>query len=661
MAYRKIYWRMIAAILGTSLVLSGCSNKNNVNSESAKQIEVNPDMKISPLSVEYKESDYYIDWKKEDYTTLDLSSKNETISKSGVYEIKGTLEEGSLVVDVDKNNDSGVVYLVLNGVNISSNDSAPIYIKGAKKVVIILENGTENTIYQGSEVVVNDSNEPSAAIYSKADLSITGEGSLKVTSDYNDGITSKDDLKITNGNIEINAKSDGVVGKDLLAIEKANITIKAGKDGMRSTNDIDEGKGNIVIEDGNFTVEVDEDGIQAYGLLQISGGNFNIITAGGADLNTEIKGDMGGGMMWGKPQDPYNSQMQQVPEMPQNPQMPQTSEMPQMPQKPQMPQTPEMPQASEETQVAEATEEDSASNNAIQGGSLLLTNGTFNVSSYDDALHSKGDLEIQGGEYTIASGDDGIHADGTVHIVDGKIDITTSYEGIEGINFTLDGGNINLVAKDDGINVNDSNGILTINGGQIHINVSGDGVDSNGTIKMTDGMVTVDGPTNNGNGAIDYDGSLEVSGGTLIAVGSSGMAQAPNSGSQNSLLMTYSTTQAENTKIVIKDSNNKEIVSYTPSKAYNSLAISVPELQKDNTYTIYAGEEEVVSFKLSDTITYLNESGVTTQPAWGPGGGHGGMKNHGNGNQMMPPNGMEDSQQGGQMPVPSMNNENING
>lgn len=631
MAYRKIHWRMIAAILGTSLVLSGCSNKNDVNNESAKQIEVNPDMKISPLSVEYKESDYYIDWKKEAYTTLDLSSKNETISKSGVYEIKGTLTEGSLVVDVDKNNDSGVVYLVLNGVNISSNDSAPIYIKGAKKVVIILENGTENNIYQGSQVVVNDSNEPSAAIYSKADLSITGEGSLKVTSDYNDGITSKDDLKITNGNIEINAKSDGVVGKDLLAIEKANITIKAGKDGMRSTNDVDEGKGNIVIEDGNFNVEVDEDGIQAYGLLQICGGNFNIITAGGADLNTEIKGDMGG-EMWGKPKDPHNSQ------------------------NPQMQQAPEMPQESEATQA-----EDSASNNAIQGGSLLLTNGTFNVSSYDDALHSKGDLEIQGGQYSIASGDDGIHADGTVHIVDGKIDITTSYEGIEGINVIFDGGDINLISKDDGINVNDSNGVLTINSGQIHINASGDGVDSNGMVKMTDGKVTVDGPTNNGNGAIDYDGNFEVSGGTLIAVGSSGMAQVPNSGSQNSLLMTYSTTQADNTKIVIKDSNNKEIVSYTPSKEYNSLAISAPELQKDNTYTIYAGEKEIVSFKLSDTITYLNESGVTTQPAGGPGGGPGGMKNHGNGNQMMPPNGMEDRQQGGQMPVPSMNNENING
>ncbi len=170
-------------------------------------------------TVKYDSEDDYFDWKSQRYQTINLDNSLTTISKSGIYEITGTLKDGSLEVDIDKTVDTGIVYLVLNNASISSTASAPIYIKDAKKGVLILENGTTNTIYQGSDCVADENNEPSAAIFSKSDLTITGSGTLNVTSDYNDGITSKDTLKITDGTLLIKTKADGFVGKDILAVE----------------------------------------------------------------------------------------------------------------------------------------------------------------------------------------------------------------------------------------------------------------------------------------------------------------------------------------------------------------------------------------------------------------------------------------------------------
>lgn len=498
MKYKKIYLAGLVFSLGTSILLTACSDKSNntVNqtvqefqdTQGANNTESTSNTSKSDVTVKLDSEDYYFNWKEKDYETIDLSVENKAINKSGIYEIKGNLTDGSLVVDVDKAMDDGIIYLVLNEVNISSSNSAPIYIKGAEKVVLILENGTENIIHQGSEVQVNEDNEPSAAIFSKGDLTITGSGSLKVTGEYNDGITSKDKLKITDGNIEVTATQVGIVGKDLLAVENADIKVVAGKHGLRSTNEVDEGKGNIVVLGGTFDINAKVDGLQAY--------------------NT---------------------------------------------------------------------------------------------------------LEIKGGTYNIECEDDGIHSDGNVKITDGDITIKKAYEGIEGINVTINGGKINLIAEDDGININDSNGMLSINGGETYINASGDGLDSNGNIEMTGGIVYVDGPTNDGNGALDYDRNFNITGGTLIAAGSMGMAQAPEGGTQPSILMYYSSIQNGGTSVTLKDSNNNEVATYTPNKNYSSVVISNPNLKPGDTYTLYSGDTKVVEFQLGETVTYVNESGVTTR------------------------------------------------
>ena len=131
---------------------------------------------------------------------------------------------------------------------------------------------------------------------------------------------------------------------------------------------------------------------------------------------------------------------------------------------------------------------------------------------------------------------------------------------------------------------------LYINGGLIVVKADGDGLDANGAIVMTDGVVLVDGPTNSGNGALDYDGGFNMSGGVLVATGSAGMAQAPDSSSsQNSLLVNFTAAQPANTLVTILDSNGESVLTYAPSKQYSSLAFSSPALETGATYAIYTG------------------------------------------------------------------------
>ena len=578
----------LGIILSLTLLLTGtigcAATKESSNVESTSTTTA-----INAVSVNYDSDDDYFNWKNSSYKTIGLNGSSATvtgdgldvqgsvvtISASGVYEITGTLTDGSIIVDVNKDTDQETVFLVFNGANIKSPTSAPIYIKGAKKAVILLENGTNNSVVDGSGTIVNADGEPSAAIFSKADLSITGGGTLTVTADNNDGITSKDDLKITDGTLIVDAKADGIVGKDSLSVKNGNITITAGKDGIRSTNETDEGKGNIIIQNGQFTITAANDAIQASKQVQIDEGKFNI-NAGDGFPGKSISS--GNNDFSGRP--------------------------------------------GQNATATNTTSTEESKKGLKAGQGILINGGNINISSYEDSVHSNTDVVVNGGILTLQSGDDGVHADNNVHIDNGEITIKNSYEGLEGTNITINGGKINATSTDDGINVNSNKGVLTITGGEVALNANGDGLDSNGSVNMTGGTVYVDGPTANNNGALDYDGSFTISGGTLVASGSSGMAQAPNTNSQPSILMNYNSAQAAGSTITLKDKDGTIVVTYTPLKQYNSAAISSPKLSVGSNYTLYSGNTKIVDFTLSNSLTYLLESGVTTKPQnAGPGGG----------------------------------------
>ncbi len=590
--------KLLGVILSLTLLVTGVSgcaaNKESTQAPDSGNAAANA------VSVSYDSDDYYFDWKNSSYKTISLSGNTAavkgdgiavqgslvTISASGIYEITGTMADGSIVVDINKEIDSNTVFLVLNGANITSRTSAPIYIKGAKKVAILLENGTDNSVTAGSGAVVNEDGEPSAAVFSKADLTITGSGTLTVKADYNDGITGKDDLKITDGTLVIDSKADGIVGKDSLIIKNGNITVTAGKDGLRSTNETDEGKGNIVIQSGQFAVTAANDCLQAVKILQIDDGKINLNSGGGYPGKSIGNGNNFGG----RP-------------------------------------------GQANTTATSNTESSEESKKGLKAGQEILINGgDINVSAYEDAVHSNSNITINAGILTLQSGDDGIHAENKVLIENGEITVKNSYEGLEGSNITVNGGKINTVSSDDGFNINSNSGVLNINGGEIAMNANGDGLDSNGSIKMTGGTIYVDGPISNNNGALDYNSSFSISGGTLVASGSSGMAEAPSNNTQPSILMNYSSVQAAASTITLRDKDGNTVITFTPSKQYSSVAISSPQLSVGSAYTLYSGDSKIIDFTLSDSLIYLLESGVTTKQQNGGGGPNGG-------GSMMPRNG----------------------
>ena len=518
-----------------------------------------------------------------------------TITAAGTYRFTGTLNDGQILVNTV---DTQTVRLILNGVDLKNSSTAPIYVVAADEVVIVLTDNTVNQVSDGSNYVfaTSDTTEPNAAIFSLADLTIFGNGSLTVTGNFNDGITSKDGLVISSGTLNITAVDDGIRGKDYIVVEDGNLTIQAQGDGLVSDNEEDATRGYISIEGGTFNITAGGDGIQAMTDVLIAAGDFTMNTGGGSSAGVDK----------------------------------------------------------------------TISAKGIKGVvSVSIDGGTFTINSSDDAIHSNNSITINNGTFSLASEDDGIHADTLVTINNGTVDITKSYEGIESATITVNAGNIQVVSSDDGINIsggNDGSGaipggqpggrgqdmfsssgkFLSINGGTIYVDANGDGMDVNGSIVMTGGVVLVNGPVENMNGALDYDGTFTISGGFFVAAGSAGMAMAPSaSSSQNSVLINLDSGLQAGTLFHIQNSAGEDILTFAPTKQYQSISFSSAELVQGSTYEVYTGGSttgtlidslaqggaysggtQVTSFTVSSVVTQIGSSGgFGGGPGGGPGGG----------------------------------------
>ncbi len=211
---------------------------------------------------------------------LAISESTVTVNAPGTYKFTGSLSDGNIVVDTLEKGD---VFLVLAGVDIHCSSISPIYGKQAKNIYIVLEEGTENYISdENSYILPAGEDEPDAAIFSKDDLFILGEGSLFVDANYNDGITGKDDVNIESGNITVDAVNHGIKGKDSLEIKGGKVTVTALGDGLKSTQDNDATLGFVEIKAGEITIKAGDEGIQAYTNVIISGGNISIDSVDGA-------------------------------------------------------------------------------------------------------------------------------------------------------------------------------------------------------------------------------------------------------------------------------------------------------------------------------------------------------------------------------------------
>ncbi len=280
----------------------------------------------------------------------------------------------------------------------------------------------------------------------------------------------------------------------------------------------------------------------------------------------------------------------------------------------------------------------------VENGSLALTSGT-------DGIHSEDELVITGGNITINAGDDGIHAETDLTIEDGTIEITDSYEGIESNRIYVESGDISITSRDDGFNANGGQSFfgfgtrpgqqteesdetsdpeLIINGGTIYVNADGDGLDSNGDLIVNDGEIIVDGPESSANGALDSGtengGVCQVNGGTVLAIGASGMAERfGDSSLQPTFFLRFNTADAGST-IRIENLSGKEIFTYTSAKSFSSLVFSSPEIEVGEDYVVTVGSESI-SFTQESTSYYDSSAQAIGGGSFGQGGSAGGSSN----------------------------------
>lgn len=530
---------------------------------------------------------------KADGEGVSVDGNTVTITQEGVYKLTGSLSKGQLRVELP---DSDKAQLVLDNVSVTNQGDAALYILEADKVFLTTTQNSENTFETTGEFSVPEESGIDGAIFSKADVTMNGKGSLTVSCETGHGVVSKDDLKITSGTYSVTAEGKALSGKDSVRIADGNITLASGGDGICSDNDEDPERGYVYIADGSITIDAGRDGIDAHTTLTVKGGTFDITTGGGYE-NAPIKTD--GKWDW---------------------------------------------------YATEETEEETVSLKALKADeAVMIQDGTFTINSADDAIHSNGNVTVSGGSLTVSSGDDGVHADRITEITACTMDVQQSYEGIEGALIQISGGDIRVISSDDGVNAAggaDGSGLynwyapegeetlevteefdlsqgsgIEISGGSLYVASEGDGLDTNSALTITGGDIRVNGPISSGNGFFDFEmGPAEIHGGTIIATGPTGFAENFHSGStQGSILQILSGYHPAGTEIKLTDGKGNVIASYTPEKDFQAVVISTPELQVGETYTLTVGEE-------SYTIEL-------TTLLYGTGGGFGGRGGKGGKNR----------------------------
>lgn len=505
--------------------------------------------------------------------SVQINGSTITITEEATYVISGSLTDGMLVVNAS---DNAKLQLVFDGVDITSETSAALYILEADKVFVTLAEGSTNTLANGGTFTAIDDNNIDAALFSKQDLTLNGSGSLTVTSPAGHGIVCKDDLVITGGTYTVNSSSHGLTANDSVRIANGTLHIDSGKDMIHCENSEDSTLGFIYISDGTITGEAEGDGIAAGAYLQIEDGTFDLLVGGGSENGSKASsgnyGDFRGG---GHGRRENNS-------------------------------------------TTTTTEEETVSMKGLKAeNSILISNGVFKINSADDSIHSNASIVINGGDFDMASGDDGIHADDTLTVTACEMTITESYEGLEAQHVDIQGGEIKLVATDDGINAaggtdssgttggrdgmfgggpggmggsSSSNGTIVISGGNLYINASGDGIDANGTLEISGGYTVVVGPTQGDTATLDYDKTGVITGGTFIGTGASNMAQSFSSSEQGVVAVQVGTQSAE-TQITLKDQDGNVIIDYAPELSFQVVILSSPDIISGETYTITVGSQ----------------------------------------------------------------------
>ena len=507
-----------APILCALLLLSGCQTAaQNSTPASNAAAAAEPETGIDTAAL-FSERDLSGDY--EESSAIRIELEGETISCSsdtvsidgsritlldeGTYLVSGTLNDGQLLVNAG---DTDKVQIVLSGAEITSSDSAAICSLNADKVFVTLAEGTDNTLTNGGSYAAADEANVDAVIFSRTDLTLNGSGSLSIHAQAGHGVVSKDELTVTGGSYSVTAAGHGLAGKDSLAIAGGTFRITSGKDGLHAENTEDTAKGFLYIRDGAYTISAQGDAVSASGDLQVDAGSFDLTTGdGSASVTMPVEDSFAPGGPGG------SSGNRPRKEPTDNGEEPSAESIP--------------PETEEEETV------DSVSQKGIKAdGMLTISNGVFTLDSADDCIHSSGILTILNGEFVLSSGDDALHSDDAVLLQNGTFSIPYCYEGIEGLSVTVNGGDFDITAHDDGFNAAggtdnsgfgargeqfaaDADAFILINSGTIVVTSDGDCLDSNGDLSINGGTLSLT-CSGGGNTTLDCNGSYTNNGGNV--------------------------------------------------------------------------------------------------------------------------------------------------
>lgn len=462
-------------------------------------------------------------------SNVSVNGSTATITAAGNYRISGTLTNGQIMVNAS---DDAIVRLIFDGVNITNSSSSAVVIKNTSKTIIDLVAGTTNSVTDGSTYSSSDE-DLNAAIFSKSDLTIFGEGTLTVKGNYLDGITSKDGLVIKSGTYNVTAKDDGIRGKDYLIVRDGTITVTSGGDGLKSDNDANSDVGYVLIDNGSITVTSTGDGISAQTYVSTSGsGTYSLKTGGGSSgsTSTSAKGIKG-----------ISSVI-----------------------------------------IENGTYVFNSADDAIHSeGTVTIAAGNIQISTSDDGIHAETAITIDDGTIKITKSYEALESK-NITIKGGDLYIVASNDAINATAGTVQGG----TEQNDG-------SCFTMNGGTLFANcTNGDAIDSNGNVLITGGTAIANGPEQGIEEAADINGSFNMNGGFFIGSGTnSNMNKTMSSTStQRNIYVISSRNKISLGSIFhIQDNSGQDIVTFLPVRGYYSILFSSSGLATGVTYSIYTG------------------------------------------------------------------------
>ena len=532
--------------VGTTATTSSATATNTAASSSSFSTNVKSGEKLD-VDTHYSEQD--LSWDTSSETAIDLSNPTATdgvtvedgtltITKAGTYKLSGEYQ-GQIKVETA---DSDAVRLVLDNANITNSSGAALNVVNADEVILYSASGTTNTISDGADYTATGEDDPDAVVYSKADMTIAGEGALKVNGNHEDGIHTSDGLVIASGTLEVNAANTGIKGKDYVDILGGTINVTAQQDGIKSTNDTDEGQGWTRLSNGTVTVNAGDDGFKASRVVEISGGSLTVEQSD-EGIEAQYINVSGGDVNVTSADDGMNASLK-------------TSNS-------------ESTDSSENTSDAANQQQNNQQQGSLPGGQQ---NGTSNQQQQGTGQPPA----MPGG-----------------NAQDGKSQNGTTGTGQQGMGQPPQGG----MPGGGGGTFEVIDAAINVSGGHVTVNAEGDGIDSNGVTTLSGGTLIVNGPSQGGNAALDTNGDLLLNGATVLSGSTADMFEAPSTNSTSGYLkLTNSSGFEQGSTVQVADSSGKVVANYKVTKSNVQLVlVSSSSIVKGQSYTAYTTTSAVDS------------------------------------------------------------------